>query len=340
VIGIIRKGSTMPYEEYVITNDDALAAERAARFRETDPFEREIPRALLSKDHIREYVRVTGMLCPFYPDEEHRLKAASYEAWPVRFIRWDEDGRKHIDEVSTQNYKKRGYELPANSITFVQIESKIRLPHYIALRFNLRITHVHRGLLLGTGPLVDPGFSGDLLIPLHNLTSEPYRIQDGVIWIEFTKMSSSSAPSTDFVNRKRDVSFETYFERANRNNPIQSSIHLAVKKAGVLAEQARADARKAVRTNRFFAGIGFLALLALILAAANFAVSVVRDANQAGRDASQAVAETHRLVNENSIIQKELDESKRQLQEMQARVSDIRQQVDQLRVRPGQSQRP
>ena len=57
-------------------------------------------------------------------------------------------------EVSDIN----SYVFPENSITFVQIESKIRLPNYIALRFNLRIQHVHRGLLLGTGPLVDPGF--------------------------------------------------------------------------------------------------------------------------------------------------------------------------------------
>ena len=64
------------------------------------------------------------------------------------------------------------FELPPNTISFIQIEPKIRLPDYIAIRFNLRITHVHRGLLLGTGPLIDPGFSGIPLIPLHDLTSE------------------------------------------------------------------------------------------------------------------------------------------------------------------------
>jgi deoxycytidine triphosphate deaminase len=175
-----------PYN-YELTNNDVEAARRADYFRNIDPFPG-IPPALLCKEHVRHYVRVTGMLCPFYPDDEDRLKAASYEAQPIRFIRWDENGKKIITNIERKDYRKNGYELPANSITFVQIESKIRLPNYIALRFNLRITHVHRGLLLGTGPLVDPGFAGDLLIPLHNLTSEPYRIKDGVIWIEFTKI--------------------------------------------------------------------------------------------------------------------------------------------------------
>jgi deoxycytidine triphosphate deaminase len=210
----------VPYEapyDFEPTNDDAEAANRAEHFRNLDPFENKIPRALLSEEHIKDYVRVTGMLCPFYPNDESRLKAASYEAWPLRFIRWDEHGKKIITNFVSQEERRRyeacGYELPANSITFVQIESKIRLPNYIALRFNLRITHVHRGLLLGTGPLVDPGFAGDLLIPLHNLTSEPYRMKAGVIWIEFTKTSARSSPSAEFEARKRFVGFETYFER-------------------------------------------------------------------------------------------------------------------------------
>ena len=99
----------------------------------------------------------------------------------------ERDGRKIITDVKEGDT----YKLLENSITFVQIESKIRLPEYIALRFNLRIKHVHRGLLLGTGPLVDPGFAGELLIPLHNLTSKKYEIsvEEGIIWIEFTKTS-------------------------------------------------------------------------------------------------------------------------------------------------------
>jgi hypothetical protein len=86
--------------------------------------------------------------------------------------------------------------LPANPITFVQVEPEFRLPNYIALRFNLRITHVHRGLLLGTGPLVDPGFRGKLLIPMHNLTASDYELatKEALIWIEFTKTTYNCEP--------------------------------------------------------------------------------------------------------------------------------------------------
>lgn len=145
-----------PYDlPQVDENDTDEAIKRALYFREVDPFPG-LPPALLSAEHISDYVQVTAMVHPFYPTRA-RLKSASYEVFAKKFIRWEDDGRKTITGVS----RSQSYVLPANSITFVQIESTLRLPDYIALRFNLRIKHVHRGLLLGTGPLVDPGFAGD-----------------------------------------------------------------------------------------------------------------------------------------------------------------------------------
>lgn len=78
-----------------------------------------------------------------------------------------------------------------NSIAFVTLEPMFRIPDYLALRFNLKIVHVYKGLLLGTGPLVDPGFVGRLSIPLHNLTANTYTFHagDGIIQMEFTKLS-------------------------------------------------------------------------------------------------------------------------------------------------------
>ena len=57
-----------------------------------------VPAALLSAADIEDYVRITGMLHPFYPVREF-LKPASYEVRPGRrFVRWDEN-REKIDEV-------------------------------------------------------------------------------------------------------------------------------------------------------------------------------------------------------------------------------------------------
>ena len=50
--------------------------------------------------------------------------------------------------------------LEQNSLCYVTLQPTFRMPAYIAGRFNLLIRDVYRGLLVGTGPLVDPGFVG------------------------------------------------------------------------------------------------------------------------------------------------------------------------------------
>ena len=147
------------YLEAVTSENEA--ASRAKKFKRFDPFP-DIPPALLSSAEIEDYARVTAMLFPFPVTPEilkDVLKPASYEVRPGRKFVWWRDNGERVEEVIQEDGT---YELPQNSIRFMQIEPTIRLPDYIAIRFNLRIKHVHRGLLLGTGPLIDPGYEGEI----------------------------------------------------------------------------------------------------------------------------------------------------------------------------------
>jgi deoxycytidine triphosphate deaminase len=63
-----------------------------------------------------------------------------------------------------------------NSIVYVSTYEQLNLPYYIAARFNLRVKWVYKGILLGTGPQVEPGYRGYLSCPLYNLTNSPFRI--------------------------------------------------------------------------------------------------------------------------------------------------------------------
>lgn len=235
-----------------LASNDSDAKARAEIYENFDPFP-SVPRALLSSVEISDYARVTGMLYPFSDDH---LKSASYEAHiGGDVISWDGVGRKQKRTV------KRGdpLVLKANSIVFAEVEPTFRLPNYIAIRFNLRITHVHRGLLLGTGPLVDPGFYGKLLIPLHNLTSSDYEIDtnDALIWIEFTKTTFGVAPTETLASQHRNLLFkgfpknkryikpEQYLRRANGGNPIRSSIPVSVAQSEASARKAEKSAARA-----------------------------------------------------------------------------------------------
>ncbi len=307
-----------PDLEFATSEQEAII--RAGKFKRFDPFP-EIPPALLSSADIEDYARVTAMLFPFLTDAE-ALKPASYEVRPGRKFVWWRDNEERVEEDIREDGT---YELPRNSIRYMQIQPTIRLPDYIAMRFNLRIKHVHRGLILGTGPLVDPGFEGDIIIPLHNLTSESYRIRgnEGLIWVEFTKTAArvkSARPSyvrrgklRPMEDRKTDVSISSYFERANEGRPIRSSIPEAVRDATVRAEQAEKSAARAVQSANRTGIIGGFAAAALIVtlviglytyfaqlygdiqASLALATTVSTNANQAMAGATRAIQEEQAL---------------------------------------------
>jgi len=119
-----------------------------------DPLEGEIS-GLLASDRIRHYALGINMIDPFC---EENLKPASYSltlgpTYQVEGI----DGTLTVQEPTLT--------IPPNAMAFVSMREVLRLPHYIAARFNLSIRLVYQGLLLGTGPQVDPGFQGVLSCP-------------------------------------------------------------------------------------------------------------------------------------------------------------------------------
>jgi hypothetical protein len=204
---------------------------------------------------------------------------------------------------------KDGLQLPQNSITYLLLGTTFRLPNYIAARFNLTIREIHRGILLGTGPLVDPGFEGRLLIPLHNLTDNEYRVDLGepLVWVEFTKLSfnegwqsmQSAERRADFVpfpRRKIDQrkTAEDYLEHAHHRRPITSSVE-AIDIRSQRTERVVRD------TRRFSVGVavGVIALIATLFAGAvgAFVYTLTYTNGQVG-NGKRAVQSIQRLESE------------------------------------------
>ncbi|MCJ2032999.1 hypothetical protein [Methylobacterium sp. J-068] len=279
---------------------------RAKKFKNDDPFPK-VPPALLSSAEILDYDRATGMTGFHFAATEKphdgRLKAASLEIHiGGDYIYWK--GKKKIEK--TLKEEDTFLKLPANSIVFVQTRNKFFLPNYIAMRFNLRITHVHRGLLLGTGPLVDPGFQGRLLIPLHNLTSSDYYLDTSkaLIWVEFTKTSAnfekSAGPTLAWSDPDRRVlaiegyknnnSPSEYLYKAGGGLPIASSIPTAVRGARRDAKQARQDSEKVQAWVRGFGLLAVLGAVVGITGIVNTTWNLVQTANIATSDVKARVA--------------------------------------------------
>lgn len=231
------RGSKINDLNYALSN--ISAAKRYEKWKAKDPYP-DIQPALLNSADIKAYVKKTGMIYPFYEED---LQGASYKvriAGKILYWMYDdtslhkEPPKKIVTEL---NCGTDSFELGPNSIAFVALEPCFRIPEYLALRFNLKIQHIYKGLLLGTGPLVDPGFNGKLFIPLHNLTSNIYRFKygDTLITMEFTKLSCnaqwdnltnvaehSETYKREDIPESRDV--QVYIDKALANDRLDSVV--------------------------------------------------------------------------------------------------------------------
>lgn len=211
-----------------------------------DPYVDEIPPALLNGYDIEKYIEKCGIIFPYQKD---LISSATYKIpFYGDVYHWEDSKSKMIATSIPRNGSKEPYILQPNSISYIHIDTFFRVPFYMVFRFNLTVSLAHRGLLLGTGPIVDPGFNGRILIPVHNLTANNYKLYpgDGLIRVEFTKLSYHSIFYGNetyknykfplLENIKTDI--ETYFKDINNHNPIVSSIPEAMADAKISAENA------------------------------------------------------------------------------------------------------
>ncbi len=305
---------TTQQERYPLRDDDDAGA-RFNEYKSRDPFPN-IPAALLNSADIYDYVRTTGMIYPF---DSEKLKPASYEASVgADCIYWEDDGKKQSVDLS----KKGSFVLEPNSIAFVTTREKFRLPDYMAVRFNLTITNVHRGLLLGTGPIVDPGFKGRILIPLHNLTTNKYKFcyEEKLIWLEFTKISpndhwvninrsteSYQGIYTPFPKDKNRKTLDTYLKQPE----IRSSIPRALRESRESAEQA---ARSAKRSRNYTIGG---AVTISVTVAVGIATIVLNVSNITGDMTAKQATTAERVIG-----------LKREVETLQERMADLEEKLE------------
>ena len=316
------------------------------KYKEIDPFE-SIPPALLNSADIYDYAVTTGMIDPFYSEN---LKSGSYVVNIKGEVHsWKENKQKEITPLRTQGDR---FTLERNSIAYLFLDTKFFLPDYIAMRFNLKIQHVHRGLLLGTGPLVDPGFAGQLFIPLHNLTTNPYTFRpgDGIIWAEFTKLSPIRGRKqfSDLVARKGTyIPFplgkmfmqpKDYIEQATLGNAVLSSIPDAISGAVISAEEANTSAKiasasakeaevSATKAHSWVQTIGLGGLGAVIISVAALLYQAYQLDVQAKGLIQDGINYTTSAHSETSEKLKKVDQAIPRIEKLEKEIRDLKSQV-------------
>jgi len=315
--------------------------EKYVEFKEHDPFP-SIPDSLLNSYDIVRYVYTTGMIDPFRPKS---LERAVYKCNFSGFYRYWDENHKQKDGTLSDSDELR---LPPNSILFLGIEPTFQIPTYIVLRFNLKVQHVYKGLLLGTGPIVDPGFVGKLYIPLHNLTLNEYIIKKNapLISVEFTKLSRhydrnftkkqekiinaldfSAVPIIDNpIEPSRDINFylensltNEMFGKVNKNElSVESSIPEAIM-----------EAKKAVKSVRnmkiIFYTIAGIISVGTIVAIITLIVGIfglIKDVNNQVFNISD---DYHKIIRENEKIQDEHKKLEDLINNLQSDINNMQQ---------------
>lgn len=157
-------------------------AQPTAQWKYDDPHPNE--HGILLSNRINEFCQKGLLIKTEY--KQGNLRPASYT------LRIGDDYIDSEGDLRRFTESEDSFVFKQNSIVFVSIKEEFNLPYYIIARFNLRVNWVYDGVLLGTGPQVDPGFSGYLSCPLYNLTNADITIKraQNFATIDFEKTTS------------------------------------------------------------------------------------------------------------------------------------------------------
>lgn len=311
--------------------------EKYAEYKSKDPFP-EVGEALLNSVDLLMYLLKVGIVEPF---DVNKLKGVTYQCtFSGEAHRFNQDS-KRMEEINLEDTKE--LILEKNSITYLKIEEKFHVPEYMVLRFNLSVSNAYKGLLLGTGPIVDPGFEGNLFIPLHNLTGNEYVIKKGapLIRVEFTKLSrhiewknkkKNLFPLLNPITKStpRNANFSKFFEAALLDSDdkkffingdatsVRSSIPDMISSSAKQAEEARKNAKTAADTVeaikkkiRNWSIIGVISVVLTVSAIIISVYTLICDANSRYDSMVQEIKDCTYQINtleqQLEILQKKLD---------------------------------
>lgn len=175
------------------------------------------PGAILGADAIRFYCSLFGMIRE-YRDEYCRTASYTLTLGEAAQVA---GGRVDLNEA---NPKLR---IPAGaSATLVPAEVLV-VPHYLIARIGLTVGLVQRGLLLGAGTQVDPGYQGALSCPVHNLSGSDLELECGrrLLRVDFVRTTGLAIESRELL-MELDTEEELYARSGELRGLAGSSVPL------------------------------------------------------------------------------------------------------------------
>jgi deoxycytidine triphosphate deaminase len=330
------------------------ADERHKLLETLDPYP-EIPPSLLHSGHLASYAAMTGMIEPF--DLGALQKPATYLVPLEGLVRYRDSKGEFQRFYLSSDPTVRNIQLDVrselileqNSLCYVTLKPTFRMPAYIAGRFNLLIRDVYRGLLVGTGPLVDPGFVGRLSIPLHNFTSNEYPLiaGQGFVYFEFTKLSWTNGdqpPPTEtwlklpiavqppFPGSKNArQTIDDYLVPATGGLPAENAVGAEIRRLSGTSEEIARTTETIARRTQFFTVAGLAGIVGLLFTGWQVYLGAQQVVQAARADVANAMGKTADLLQRSKL---EFDAALEALQKRTVtpeQVNALQSQLDQTR---------
>ncbi|MDI6776393.1 MAG: dCTP deaminase [Syntrophales bacterium] len=141
---------------------------------------------ILNNKQIEEaYQKGDILINPF---DESQVQAATYD-----FRVGDQGATTSTKKIV--NIREAGYLLlQPGDFGVITVLEEVRLGPQHAARFGLRSKYARKGLIATTGPQIDPGFHGKLIIGVTNLTPKPVSLpyRDDLVSVEFHRLEEPS----------------------------------------------------------------------------------------------------------------------------------------------------
>jgi len=122
------------------------------------------------------------------PFEEKQVQAATYD------LRVGEQGAT-TSTKKIVNIKEVGYLLlQPGDFGIITVLEEIRLGPQYAGRFGLRSKYARKGLIATTGPQIDPGYHGRIIVGVTNLTPKPISLpyKDDLLSVEIHRLEQAT----------------------------------------------------------------------------------------------------------------------------------------------------
>lgn len=146
---------------------------------------------ILTAQQITEAYRRSDILID--PFDEEQVQAATYD------LRVGDQGAT-TSSKKLVNIRETGYLLiQPGDFGVMTVLEEIRLGHQYAARFGLRSKYARKGLMATTGPQIDPGYHGRLIVGITNLTPKPISLayKDDFVSVEFHRLEEPTQKPYD-----------------------------------------------------------------------------------------------------------------------------------------------